>query len=81
MTHREQLIFNGLLKESDNLRKVNPEEVVIIQISDDIMIWWKDSKDNFRMKLVRVTVLPSAQEFVSNIIKDYRELVIEQIIE
>lgn len=81
MTHREQLIFNGLLKESDNLRKVNPEEVVIIQISDDIMIWWKDSKDNFRMKLVRVTVLPSAQDFVSNILKDYRELVIEQIIE
>lgn len=81
MTHREQLIFNGLLKESDNLRKVNPEEVVIIQISDDIMIWWKDSKDNFRMKLVRVTVLPSAQDFVSNIFKDYRELVIEQIIE
>jgi hypothetical protein len=81
MTHREQLIFNGLLKESDNLRKVNPEEVVIIQISDDIMIWWKDSKDNFRMKLVRVTVLPSARDFVSNIFKDYRELVIEQIIE
>lgn len=80
MTHREQLIFNGLLKESDNLRKVNPEEVVIIQISDDIMIWWKDSKDNFRMKLIRVTVLPSAQDFVSNIFKDYRELVIEQII-
>lgn len=81
MTHREQLIFNGLLKESDNLREVNPEEVVIIQISDDIMIWWKDSKDSFRMKLVRVTVLPSAQDFVSNILKDYRELVIEQIIE
>lgn len=81
MTHREQLIFNGLLKESDNLRKVNPEEVVNIQISDDIMIWWKDSKDSFRMKLVRVTVLPSAQDFVSNILKDYRELVIEQIIE
>lgn len=80
MTLREQIIFNSLLNQSDDLKKVDPLDVVTIQIVDDILIWWKDPKDSYKLKLVRATVLPSTDDFISDTLKEYRETTINQLV-
>jgi len=80
MTNREQIIFDALLKESDELKKIDPFDVSIIQMTEDILIWWKDPKDNFKLKLVRVHVEPSSEIFIRESISKYRDKKISQLI-
>jgi hypothetical protein len=80
MTNREQIIFDALLKESDELKKIDPFDVTIIQMTEDILIWWKDPKDNLKLKLVRVHVEPSSEIFIRESISKYRDKKINQLI-
>lgn len=80
MTNKEQIIFDALLKESDELKKIDPFDVTIIQMTGDILVWWKDPEDEFKLKLVRVHVEPSSEIFIKECIAKYREKTINQLI-
>lgn len=82
MTIREQSIFNHLIRKG-YLRVLDPLNVSIIQIQEPetILIWHKDPEENYRLKQIRFIIQPSCKEFISDAIKEHRELSIEQIIE
>ena len=82
MTIRERSIFNHLIRKK-YLRVLDPLNVSIIQIQEPetILIWYKDPEENYRLKQIRFIIQPSCHQFISDAIKEHRELSIEQIIE
>lgn len=82
MTIREQAIFDHLIRKR-YLRVLNPIDVSIIQIQEPetILIWHKDPEENYQLKHIRFIIQPSCGQFISDAIKEYREIAIEQIVD
>ena len=82
MTNREQIIFNSLLKKSSELHKLNTSDISMVQVREnDILIWWKDRNEDYKLKVINVNLLQPVDDFIRESIKEHREIVIEQIID
>ena len=82
MTNREQIIFNSLLKKSSGLNILNTNDISMIQVQEnDILIWWKDPNEDYKLKVININLLQPVDDFIRESIKEHREIVIEQIID
>lgn len=82
MTNREQIIFNSLLKKSSELHKLNTSDISMVQVREnDILIWWKDRNEDYKLKVINVNLLQPVDDFIRESIKEHREIVIEEIID